>query len=172
MQAQIQAAEISGYYVKSIWFVAICAAILGSVGGGSNSLAVCILAIIGVELRSQNLTTYAYKACTASVIFDIIYLASLSILNGWWVITFGSFGIIGKFIMIYFGKKYLEEDLQSGLLVSGGGGGGADGEYHEPTLHAPGDSAPQNSAGEQQQQQHQYQQQTVLKAVGGYQSAL
>jgi len=89
------------------------------------------------------------------------------------VITFGSFGIIGKFIMIYFGKKYLEEDLQSGLLVSGGGGG-ADGEYHEPTLHAPGDSAPQNSASEQQQQQqHQYQQ-TVSKGVvvGGYQSAL
>ena len=84
MQAQIQAAEISGYYVKSIWSVAICAAILGSAGGG----------------------------------------------------------------------------------------GGADGEYHEPTLHAPGDSVPQNSAGEQQQQQHQYQQQTVLKAVGGYQSAL
>ena len=172
MQAQIQAAEISGYYVKSIWSVAICAAILGSAGGGSNSLAVCLLAIIGVELRSQNLTTYAYKACTASVIFDIIYLATLSILNGWWVLTFGSFGIIFKFIMIYFGKKYLEEDLQSGLLVSGGGGGGADGEYHEPTLHAPGDSAPQNSASEQQQQQHQYQQQTVLKAVGGYQSAL
>ena len=166
MQAKAQ--QFSGNYLNSIWFVASCAAILGSVGGGSNSLAVCVLALIGVEIRSQYLTQCAYKACTASLIFDIIYLSSIAvtIVNGWWVLTFGSFGIIGKFVMIYFGKKFLEEDLQNGLLVAGGGGGG---EYQEPQLHAD-DSSQQNPA-----EYHQQQQQTIPKAiavVGGYQSAL
>ena len=169
MQAQAQ--QFSGNYIKSIWFVASCAAILGSVGGGSNSLAVCVLALIGVEIRSQYLTQCAYKACTASLIFDIIYLSSIAvtIVNGWWVLTFGSFGIIGKFLMIYFGKKFLEEDLQNGLLAGGGGGGGG-GEYQEPQLHAD-DSSQQNPAEYQQQQQ---QTATIPKAIaiGGYQSAL
>jgi hypothetical protein len=171
MQAQAQ--QFSGNYLKSIWFVASCVLLYwGSVGGGSNSLAVCVLALIGVEIRSQYLTQCAYKACTASLIFDIIYLSSIAvtIVNGWWVLTFGSFGIIGKFVMIYFGKKFLEEDLQNGLLgAGGGGGGGGGGEYQEPQLHAD-DSSQQNPA-----EYHQQQQQTIPKAiavVGGYQSAL
>jgi hypothetical protein len=171
MQAQLQATSVKSYYLKSIWSVAICAAVLGIAGGGSNSLAVCLLAVLGVEIRSQYLTSCAYKACTVCLIFDIIYLAALTITNGWWVLTFGSFGIIFKFIMIYFGKKYLEDDLQNGLIASGGG----DGEYREPTLHASGDSEPQNIAVDQHQQQQNQYQQMVPKAVavvGGYQSAL